>query len=84
MTNINVTDHALVRYLERVHGVDVETFREALRAEISPSAVAVGAAVGGYYAVKRGGYTYVCHGTRVVTVMARSGATIGLLEGARP
>lgn len=84
MTDISVTDHALVRYLERVHGVDMDAFRDALRSEISGAAVAVGAAVGGFYAVKRGGYTYICCGRRVITVMARTGATIGLLEGAQP
>jgi hypothetical protein len=71
MTNINVTDHALVRYMECVHNVDTEAFREALRSEVSSTAAAVGAAVGGYYAVKRGGYRYICEGNRIITVLRR-------------
>ncbi|WWT39844.1 hypothetical protein [Microcystis phage Mwe-JY25] len=31
-----VSDHALVRWLERVHGVDIEAFRAILRDEVRP------------------------------------------------
>ena len=31
---IAVTDHALVRWIERVGGVDLETFREAIRDDV--------------------------------------------------
>ncbi|MCW4115642.1 hypothetical protein NPA31_011775 [Aurantimonas sp. MSK8Z-1] len=33
---VEVTDHALVRYLERVHGVDMDAFREELAALAQP------------------------------------------------
>lgn len=71
---IRVTDHAVLRYMERVHNVDTEAFREALRAEVSSTAAAVGAAVGGYYAVRRGGYRYICEGNRIITVVRRGPA----------
>ena len=32
--DIEVTDHALVRYLERVHGMDMEFFRQCVKFEI--------------------------------------------------
>jgi hypothetical protein len=31
-----VTDHALVRWLERGHGMDMEFFREQLRQQVQP------------------------------------------------
>lgn len=31
MSNINVTDHALVRWLERVGGIDMDYFRDHIR-----------------------------------------------------
>lgn len=35
MAILQVSDHALVRWLERVHGVDMEGFREILRSEVA-------------------------------------------------
>lgn len=32
--NIEITDHAVVRYLERVHGMDIEFFRKWIKSEI--------------------------------------------------
>lgn len=64
-----VTDHAVLRYIERRHGLDVE----ALRAEIAASC-ATGAAYGAHYVLADGvryvlrsdGPAAVC-----VTVLAR-------------
>lgn len=78
---IAVTDHALVRYLERVHHIDVEAFRAALRAEVSEAAIAVGAAIGGSYAVKAGRHAYICHGETVITVVPRCAATTSIGGG---
>lgn len=72
---IRVTDHAVLRYLERVHNVDVEAFRDALRAEVSDAAIAAGATIGGPYAVKSGRHTYICQGETVITVVPRCAAT---------
>ena len=38
--DINISDHAIVRYLERVHGIDMD----AVRAEMMPSKAALAAA----------------------------------------
>ena len=35
-----VSDHALLRYMERILGVDVESFRAKLRAHLEPAAEA--------------------------------------------
>lgn len=62
-TDVRVTDHALVRWLERVHGMDMEFFRDQIRAIAGPAA-AVGAS--GW---KRDGFIYVISpGGAVVTV----------------
>lgn len=79
---IHISDHALIRYLERVHGVDIDAFRDALRAEVSDAAIAAGSAIGGSYAVKRGRHTYICQGQTVITVVPRCSATT-MIGGAR-
>lgn len=73
---IHITDHALIRYLERVHGVDLEAFRAALRAEVSDAAIVAGATIGGQYAVKSGRHAYICDGETIITVLYRRGATL--------
>jgi hypothetical protein len=75
---IHVTDHALLRYLERVHGVDIEVFRAALRATVGEAAIAAGAAIGGSYAVKAGRHAYICQGETVITVVPRCAATTSI------
>lgn len=42
MRNITISDHALLRYLERIIGLDMEAYRERLAQEIA-GAAAVGA-----------------------------------------
>lgn len=37
-----ITDHALLRWLERVHGIDVEWFREMMLVEVQASVVGFG------------------------------------------
>lgn len=55
------TDHALVRWLERVHGIDMEWFREEMANEIGPVFPK-----GDFY-VKRGNGKYLISNGRVVT-----------------
>jgi hypothetical protein len=38
--NFRVTDHVLLRYMERMLGVDVDAFRERLRVQLEPAAKA--------------------------------------------
>lgn len=79
---IRVTDHALIRYMERVHDIDMEAFRDALRSEVSDAAITAGALIGGQYAVRTGRHAYVCEGDTVITVIRRRGAT--LMVGGAP
>lgn len=67
-----VSDHAVLRYLERVGGIDVEALRQAIGAR-----TAVAAALGAS-GVSVDGLTYVIQHTlgrpTVVTVIARASA----------
>jgi len=58
----SVSDHAVVRYMERVMGVDVEAVRNLIAAEVE-TAVAVGAC-----GLKKDGFTFRLDGENVVTV----------------
>jgi hypothetical protein len=58
--DVRVTDHAILRWLERVHGIDMEFFRNQVR-EIAGPAAAVGAS-----ALRRDGFTYVISPTGTV------------------
>jgi hypothetical protein len=60
--DVRVTDHAVLRWLERVHGIDVEFFRDQIR-EIAGPAAAVGAS-----GLKHAGFLYVISGGTVITV----------------
>ncbi|MAA97802.1 MAG: hypothetical protein CMN87_15515 [Stappia sp.] len=60
-----VTDHAVLRYLERAHGLDVD----AVRAHIAGRAMT--AAELGALAVKIEGVRFVLAGRTVVTVIRR-------------
>lgn len=63
MTEVNVTDHALVRYLERALGLNMDSARWAIQ-HATREAVAAGAS-----SVRVGGLTYVIHGDSVVTII---------------
>ena len=58
-----MSDHAIVRYLDRVRGVDIE----GVKSEIM--AVAGGAAALGAKAVRRGGSCYVIDRGTIITVL---------------
>lgn len=58
-----VTDHALIRYLDRVMGLDVEAVRDRLAADAAP-AIAAGAC-----SFSSGGHTLAIRDGRVTTVM---------------
>lgn len=65
MSEPHVTDHAVIRYLERVKSVDIE----AVRAEIA-AIVARGVALGAQ-SVILGGMRYRLEGEHVVTVIEK-------------
>jgi len=60
-----VTDHAVIRYLERVQGVDIEAIRREI-GRIADRGIAAGAS-----GVIIGGFTYRIAGGCVVTVVAQ-------------
>jgi hypothetical protein len=72
----SVTDHALLRYLERVRGLDVEALKEEI---LTPGIVA--AVKAGATAVKLNGITLVVANGRIVTVLPgthRSKGSLGM------
>lgn len=64
---VRVTDHAVLQYLARVHGFDVEQIRQQI-ANTCKAAVAAGA-----QSIQRDGHHYVLTGNAVITVLPRGG-----------
>ncbi len=75
---VDVSDHALLRYLERVKGIDVE----AARAEVI-AIVKVAASLGNRTAA-RDGHVYVIDGCWVTTVMPKGGNVRGIVRPRGP
>jgi hypothetical protein len=67
---VNVSDHALVRFLERAGGLDVESLRASLGASLSRAGKAAKAIGAGEFAVKADGLVYVIERGVVVTVLS--------------
>ena len=65
--SIRITDHAVLRWLERVHGVDVEGFRQQLLSEVEAAAV-VGGAIGKRFTLKRAEGNYIIDNDTLITV----------------
>lgn len=63
MTDIIVTDHALVRYLERAMGIDLTTARWAIQHAVREAAQA------GASSVRVHGLTYMLQGNAVTTII---------------
>lgn len=59
----HVSDHAMLRYLERVVGIDVETYRRGVEQRVS-AAVELGAS-----GLISGGFRYAISDFRVTTVV---------------
>lgn len=68
-----VTDHALVRFLERAGGMDVERLRGELSAALARVNEAVTEIGGGNYRVSTAELRFVVKGQRLVTVLPRKG-----------
>lgn len=62
-----VTDHALVRWLERKHGIDMEGYRRILAAEVAPFV--------GTSSVIIDGLSYAFDGNVLVTVKPKNNGT---------
>jgi hypothetical protein len=61
--DVRVSDHVIIRWLERVRGVDVEAIRREILAEAGPAA-AMGAKT-----VRKAGRTFVIERGCIVTVL---------------
>lgn len=73
MTGIRVSDHALVRFLDRAAGLDVEQLRAHLQASLErahDAAVSIG---GGDHLILADGLVYVVRSHVVTTVLERRG-----------
>lgn len=64
MRTIRVTDHAVLRYLERVVGIDVEAARAQIAAKVAIAREHPGAS-----GVRSDGYSYRLRGDAVTTVL---------------
>lgn len=60
---ITVTDHALVRYLERVHNVDMDFFRRCAASECEEAAAT------GATSVKIGDHWFIIKNMTLITVL---------------
>lgn len=58
-----VSDHALVRWLERVHGIDMEFYRQKLAEEVGPVAGV------GDMAITRSGIKFLVRDDTLITVV---------------
>lgn len=61
---VHVTDHAVLRYMERVMGLDIEAVRVAIAAKVAPAVLA------GACGLKSDGFNYRFAGGQVVTILA--------------
>ncbi len=71
MSTVGVTDHAVVKWLEHVAGIDVASIRRRILEEITHAALAASAAgLPPRYSVRTGDAVYVLKSGTVVTVLA--------------
>lgn len=67
--SVHVTDHALVRFLERAGGLDVESLRASLGASLARAGKAAKAIGADEFTVKVDGLLYVIERGVVVTIL---------------
>ena len=69
MAGLHVTDHAMLRFLERGGGIDVEALRSAIEMSLKRAHHAARAVSDSDYLVRVDGMTFVVRGENVTTVM---------------
>jgi hypothetical protein len=67
---LRVSDHALLRYFERVAGFDIEGLRLQLAATLERGAGAAESIGGGHYVIRCAEAGYVVKNNVVVTILA--------------
>ena len=70
MTGLRVTDHALVRALERICGLPVEQLRERIAEALSSAANAAERIGGGNFLIVSGGHVFVVRDGAVTTILS--------------
>jgi hypothetical protein len=78
MSKIGVSDHALVRFLERAGGFDVEALRASMAASLARAAAVAEGMQQSRYTIKCDGLIYVVDQGVVVTVLG-NGERIGFV-----
>lgn len=66
---IGVSDHALLRFLERAGGLDIESLRGRLNASLTRAHTAARSLGGSDYLIRSDGLLYVVRGDTVTTVL---------------
>jgi hypothetical protein len=72
---LRVSDHAVLRFLGRSSGLDVEALRRAMAASLARATAAAELIGGGEYLIVADGLTYVVRDRVVVTVLDRGHAS---------
>jgi len=67
--SLKISDHALVRFLERAYGCDIDDVRAVLSELLTRAEGAAGRIGGGAYAIKTLGLTFIVRDKTVVTVL---------------
>ncbi|MFZ5749076.1 MAG: hypothetical protein ACOY45_15635 [Pseudomonadota bacterium] len=68
-----ISDHALVRFLDRAGAMDIENLRARLAASLARAHAAARSVSDSDYLIKVDGLLYVVRGDRVTTVIEDSG-----------
>lgn len=66
--NVRVSDHALLRFIERAGGLDVESVRAALQGSLKRAVTAADQVTTGEYVIVADGLEYIIVGSVVVTI----------------
>lgn len=75
MTAPGITDHALLRFLERTGGLDIEGLRSTLGASLARAHAAARSVSSADYLIRADGMIYVVRGENVTTVLDDRSAT---------
>jgi hypothetical protein len=73
---LHVTDHAVLRFLERVHGLELEKLRAELCAKAERAMTAAQSIGGGQYTVLVEGVKFRCVNNHIVTVVTGTAADV--------
>ncbi|MEA3264152.1 MAG: hypothetical protein U9R07_11795 [Pseudomonadota bacterium] len=73
MSQLSISDHALIRWIERTGMADLEPVRDALRASLARATGAAGKLGSGEYLILADGLVYVVRNNVLITVIEDDG-----------